>query len=223
MASTDKKKNYPNIIKTFTEKSSADKYVREIEVMMDREQFQDLSAAANITPGDILKRYVNEITPNKKGAQWERYKINWLIKHKISLKTLTQLNSKYLYELKNELSTTRKPGTVRQYFHFINIAWRAAESIWGINLPAKNPVKLVMLDKVKDNRDRILSPDEYQKLLTAAEKSNLNILKDMIVFAYQTAMRFSEILKLQREDVKFDKRIVTFGWFGCGLMVGDLR
>ena len=204
-----RRKNYPNIIKTFTEKSSADKYVREIEVLMDREQFQDLSAAANTMLGDILKRYVNEITPSKKGAQWEQYKINWLIRHKISLKTLTQLNSKDLYELKNELSTTRKPGTVRQYFHFINIAWSAAERIWGINLPAKNPVKLVMLDKVKDNRDRILSPDEYQKLLTAAEKSKLNTLKDMIIFAYQTAMRFSEILKLQREDVKFDQRIIT--------------
>ena len=34
-------------------------------------------------------------------------------------------------------------------------------------------------------------------------------LKDMIIFAYQTAMRFSEILKLQREDVKFDQRIIT--------------
>jgi hypothetical protein len=54
MASTDKKKNYPNIIKTFTEKSSTDKYIREIEVMMDCEQFQDLSAVAKITLGDIL-------------------------------------------------------------------------------------------------------------------------------------------------------------------------
>jgi hypothetical protein len=71
-----RKKHYPNIIKKFREKSSADKYVREIEVMMDREQFQDLSAAANTTLGDILKRYVNEITPSKNGAQWEHYKIN---------------------------------------------------------------------------------------------------------------------------------------------------
>ena len=70
MAGSDKKKNYPNIIKTFTEKSSADKYVREIEVMMDLEKFQDLSAAANTTLGDILKRYVNQITPVKKAAQW---------------------------------------------------------------------------------------------------------------------------------------------------------
>ena len=39
--------------------------------MMDREQFQDLSAATNTTLGDILKRYVNEMTPVKKSAQWE--------------------------------------------------------------------------------------------------------------------------------------------------------
>ena len=71
-----RRKNYPNIIKTFTEKSSADKYVREIEVMMDREQFQDLSATANTTLGDILKTYVNEINASKKGTQWKQFKIN---------------------------------------------------------------------------------------------------------------------------------------------------
>jgi hypothetical protein len=44
MASADKKKNYPNIIKTFRKKFSVDKCAREIEVMMDCEQFQDLLA-----------------------------------------------------------------------------------------------------------------------------------------------------------------------------------
>jgi hypothetical protein len=44
-----RRKNYPNIIKTFTEKSFADKYARKIEVMIDREQFQDLSAEAKTT------------------------------------------------------------------------------------------------------------------------------------------------------------------------------
>ena len=64
-----RRKNYPNIIKTFAEKSSADKYVREIEVMMDRVQFEDLSSATNTALRDIIKRYVNEITSSKKDAQ----------------------------------------------------------------------------------------------------------------------------------------------------------
>ena len=39
-----RRKNYPNIFKTFKEKSYADKYMLEIEVKMGREQFQDLFA-----------------------------------------------------------------------------------------------------------------------------------------------------------------------------------
>jgi hypothetical protein len=55
-----RRKIYPNI-KTFADKSSAYKYVREIKVRMDRECFQDLPNAANTTMGDILKRYVNRL------------------------------------------------------------------------------------------------------------------------------------------------------------------
>jgi integrase len=204
-----RRKHYPTVIKTFTEKATAERFVREIEVTMDRQQFQDLSAASNTTLGDLLKKYVTEITPTKKGFEVETRKINWLIRNQISKKTLTQLNSKDLYTLKNELSATRKPGTVRQYFYFINKAWVTAERVWGINLPTKNPLKFVTLDKVKDERDRILTSDEYNRLLIASANSKLNILKDMIIFAYQTAMRFSEILKLKREDVQFDQRIIT--------------
>jgi hypothetical protein len=36
-----RRKNYPNIIKTFRKKSSPDKYVREIEVLIYSELFQD--------------------------------------------------------------------------------------------------------------------------------------------------------------------------------------
>ena len=34
------RKNYPNIIKTFTEKSSTDKYEREVEINMHWEKLQ---------------------------------------------------------------------------------------------------------------------------------------------------------------------------------------
>jgi hypothetical protein len=40
-----RRKNYPNIIKTFKKKFSVYKYIRQIEVIMDCEQFKDLLAA----------------------------------------------------------------------------------------------------------------------------------------------------------------------------------
>jgi len=201
--------NYPQIIKSFKEKSTASKYAREIELKMDKQQFEDYSNAAGTTLRDILTRYRDEITPKKKGAKWETYKLNLLIRHKISSLSLLHLNPTALYALKNELSINRKPGTVKHYFSFINNAWNTAERIWGINLPPKNPIKYVILDKVYDRRDRILNEEEYKKLLAFASTSNLRILKDMIILAYQTAMRFGEILKLNRKDVDLNKRLIT--------------
>ena len=201
--------NYPQIIKSFKEKSTASKYAREIELKMDKQQFEDYSNAASTTLKDILTRYRDEITPKKKGAQWETYKLNLLIRHKISSLSLLHLNPTALYALKNELSINRKPGTVKHYFNFINNAWNTAERVWGINLPPKNPIKYVILDKVYDRRDRILNEEEYKKLLASASVSNLRILNDMIMLAYQTAMRFGEILKLNRKDVDLNKRLIT--------------
>ena len=201
--------NYPQIIKSFKEKSTASKYAREIELKIDKQQFEDYSNAASTTLKDILTRYRDEITPKKKGAQWETYKLNLLIRHKISSLSLLHLNPTALYALKNELSINRKPGTVKHYFNFINNAWNTAERVWGINLPPKNPIKYVILDKVYDRRDRILNEEEYKKLLASASVSNLRILNDMIMLAYQTAMRFGEILKLNRKDVDLNKRLIT--------------
>jgi predicted nucleic acid-binding OB-fold protein len=56
-----RRRNYPSIIKTFTERSVTDKYIREIKMMVDRARFQDLSTTANTTLRDILKRYVNRL------------------------------------------------------------------------------------------------------------------------------------------------------------------
>ena len=201
--------NYPQIIKSFKEKSTASKYAREIELKMDKQQFEDYSNAASTTLRDILTRYRDEITPKKKGAKWETYKLNLLIRHKISSLSLLHLNPTALCALKNELSINRKPGTVKHYFNFINNAWNTAERVWGINLPPKNPIKYVILDKVYDRRDRILNEEEYKKLLASASVSNLRILNDLIILAYQTAMRFGEILKLNRRDVDLNKRLIT--------------
>lgn len=204
-----RRNNYPQIIKSFLKKSTATKYAREIELKIDKQQFEDYSVAANTTLKEALIRYRDEITPKKKGAIWETYKLNLLIRNKISLLSLLKLNSTDLYSLKNELSKKRKPSTVKHYFNLINNTWNTAQYVWGIVLPPKNPVKFVTLDKVYDRRERILNKDEYRKLLETSSNSNLKILKDMIVFAYNTAMRFGEIIKLSRKDVNINNKLIT--------------
>jgi integrase len=203
-------KNYPTITKTFNEKSLASQYGRDIESKMDRCVFEDYTAAASTTLGQILTRYRDEITPKKKGYKEETPKINLLLRHRISSYNLMQLKSSHLYKLKEEMLQTKAPKTVNDYLQLISHTWKTAKKVWNMTLPQQNPVELVQLEKVNNKRDITLTLDEYKKLLDAAENSKLNNLKDVIEFAYITGARFGEIQRLERTSINFEKKIITF-------------
>ena len=64
------------------------------------------------------------------------------------------------------------------------------------NLPSQNPFELVSLEKVNNERERVLTYAEYDRLINIATTSKLHILRDVIMFAYMTGARWSEIMKL---------------------------
>ena len=205
-----RKKGFPDIYKSFLDKGSASKFCRDVESQMERNVFEDYSGATGTTLKEILIKYRDEKTVNKKGANSETSKINLLIRHKISLHSLMRLKSHHIYRLMKELSLTRKESTVNKYVNIICHAWRVAKREWGINLPAQNPCDMVTLNRVNDSRDRILSKNEYAVLLDACSKSQLSTLKDIVIFAYQVGARQGEILKLKKGHIDFEKKLCTF-------------
>ncbi len=205
-----RKKGYPNISKAFLEKSTASKWAREVEMQMDKNIFEDYSGAAGTSLKALLIKYRDEITSKKRGFREETSKINYLINHKIALNSLMRLRSSHIYKLKNELSETRVAATVNKYIHLLSHTWTTARKVWGVTLPMQNPFELVSLDKEAPPRDRVLTKQEYAKLLEACKLSNLPWLKDLVEFAYLTGARQGEILNLKRADVDFEKKVCTF-------------
>ena len=55
-----RKKGYPNISKSFFEKSTASKYAKDVELQMERQTFDDMSEASRTTLRDVLNKYVEE-------------------------------------------------------------------------------------------------------------------------------------------------------------------
>ena len=205
-----RKQGYPNISKAFLEKSTASKWAREVEMQMDKNIFEDYSGAAGTSLKALLIKYRDEITSKKRGFREETSKINYLINHKIALNSLMRLRSSHIYKLKNELSETRVAATVNKYIHLLSHTWTTARKVWGIALPMQNPFELVSLDKEAPPRDRVLTKQEYAKLLEACKLSNLPWLKELVEFAYLTGARQGEILNLKRADVDFEKKVCTF-------------
>jgi integrase len=205
-----RKKGFPNVYKSFFDLKDARKFAREVESKMERNVFEDYSGASGTTLKEILIKYRDEKTVLKKGAREETSKINLLIRHKIGLNSLMRLKSHQIYKLMKELALTRKPSTVNKYVNIICHAWRVAQKEWGINLPPQNPCDMVTLNRVNDSRDRVLTKEEYQRLLEACKGSYLSILHDIVVFAYQVGARQGEILKLKRSHIDFEKKLCTF-------------
>lgn len=205
-----RKKGYPKIYKSFIDVKDARRFAREVESQMERNVFEDYSGAAGTSLKSLLIKYRDEITSKKRGVREETSKINYLINHKIALNSLMRLKSHHIYKLKTEMSATRAASTVNKYIHLLSHTWTVARKVWGITLPMQNPFELVSLDKAPPPRDRVLTKQEYVKLLEACSISNLPWLKDLVQFAYLTGARQGEILKLKREDVNFEKKVCTF-------------
>jgi len=204
------KKGYPRVFKSFLKIKDAKKFAKEVESQMERQVFEDYSGARGITLKEILIKYRDKKTVNKKGIREETSTINFLIKHKISLNSLMRLKSHHIHKLMNELGATRKPSTVKKYVVIISHAWRVARKEWGINLPPENPCDMVTLPKINDARDRILSKSEYVLLLESCKNSHLNILENIVVFAYSTGARQGEILRLTQNNIDYEKKLITF-------------
>ena len=203
-----RKKYFKPIRKTFHMKEDAEKYAREKESEIDKGFLISYEEAQKTKLGELLERYRLEITSKKKGAKVEDYKIKYLQTLPLSDHYLISITPTKIAKLRDSLLADRKPGTVCKYLAFISNCWNIARKEWGINL-TDNPVSLITKPVVKNRRDRILTADEYARLLSATSHSRLYSMKGMFVFAYTSGARYGEILKLTRSDVDYSKRTAT--------------
>ena len=205
-----RKKNYPNVTRTFLEKGTASKWSNLIESQMDRKIFKDMSGAEGTTLSLLVEKYRDEIVPEMKSAVSLTYKLNKLLKDKICFYNLLQLNSAHAYEYKKRIAAKLAPKTININIQMLQRIWNVAKKQWDITLPSQNPFDLVSMEKVSNERDIQLTDDEFKKLVEVAAASKLICLADMIKFAALTAARYSEITGLLRQNVDFSKKTATF-------------
>ena len=61
-----RKKNYPSVVRSFLEKSTATKFAKDVETQMDKQIFQDLTRASTTTLKELMIKYRDEIVPTQK-------------------------------------------------------------------------------------------------------------------------------------------------------------
>jgi integrase len=196
-----RRRGYPDITKTFENKSEAEKWARAIESEIDKGQFVNVCEAQRTSLGDLIARYLVEVTPTMKGANEDTIRLKAIMRKPIARWSLANLSASRIAAYRDERLKQVSNGTVIRELAYLSSIINHARREWGINTP--NPVQHVRKPTAPAGRTRILSDDEKSKLLQALEpKGRQNIwTKPVVVLALETAMRRSELLSLRWEHI----------------------
>ena len=196
------------ISKSFDTKAQALQWARLLESEIDRGIFVDRSECEQTTVGELVDRYLLEVTPTKKSARSEKQRLKALKTH-FGAFSLTAIRSIHIAAYRNARLLSGLAGaTVVKELNSLSHLFDVAIKDWGFPLPA-NPAKLVRRPKVARGRDRRLLAGEQEQLFAACQESRAEFLLPAVQFAIETGMRMGEILSLEWRHVDLVQRVAT--------------
>lgn len=192
---------YPAQTKTFATKADAEKWARSIEAAIDRGVFVNISEAQRATLGDLIGRYLVEVTPTMKGAPEDTIRLKAIMRKPIARWSMANLSATRIAAYRDERLKEVGAGTVIRELAYISAIVNHARREWGINVP--NPVQMVRKPQSPQARSRVLTDDEVAKLLQALEPAGRrnHWTKPIVQLALATAMRRGELLSLRWENI----------------------
>lgn len=211
-----RRKGLPIQSKTFERKSDAETWARDVENQIDRGIFVSRSEAENTTLTDALGRYEREVTPGKKGAEQEKYRLKALRESDLAPRMLATIRGADAAALRDaEIARGMAASSVNKLLALLSHLFTTARKEWGIEVD--NPVEKIKKPKVDNARTRRLELVEWDYLLAAldnpgdavkakdGDRRNEQVPK-IVRWAVETAMRQGEILALEWKNVDLKKR-----------------
>jgi integrase len=192
---------YPDQTKTFATKADAEKWARSVEGAIDRGVFVNVSEAQRTTLGEVINRYLTEVTPTMKGAAEDTIRLKAMVRKPIARLSMTNLSAARIATFRDERLREVSAGTVIRELAYLSAIINHSRREWGINVP--NPVQMVRKPQSPQARSRVLSDVEVEKLLHALEPTGRRShwTKPAVQLALATAMRRGELLSLRWEHV----------------------
>ncbi|MDT8375983.1 MAG: site-specific integrase [Mariprofundaceae bacterium] len=222
MASIDKRGNYQwrvrinrkgyKVTETFSYKEDAERWARKVEGEIDRGIFFDNSEAEKTSLAEALDRYVETVSPRKKGNSYkiEKSRSRTIKKNSLSRKKLAHIRSRDIAEyITDRENDNVRNNTIRLELALISHLYTVAASSWGME-GLHNPVKSAQKPSVKnDARERRLLPGEENRLMEGCKSfASPHWLKTTILLALETAMRRSEIANMSWKWVDLKNCVV---------------
>jgi integrase len=202
-ARVHRKENKP-IVKSFNNKSDALKWARSVESQLDLGVLAPKQTMPRLMP--MVDRYVEEVTPLKKGKSQERYRANQFKKTKLADMQIDKITGEVVAQYRDERLKQVSANTVRLELAFLSVVFEQCRKEWG--LAVSNPVRQIRMPKPGKPRQRRLEAGEEEALLQACRQSGAHYLQTFVILAVETGMRFGELAGVTWVNVNLEKRTI---------------
>ena len=203
-----RRKDSPPLSRSFLHKADAQAWARQVELQADQADIAPKAAVLHqLTVGDLIRRYLNEVVPRKRSAKNEAAVLRAFLRHKLAEATLAKLTSAQFTAYRDERLLVVKGATVRREFVILRHCFEIARGEWSIPLRS-NPLKAIKPPADSKARDRRLQEDDGEGLLKAMTTPSAWYLRPLITLAIETGMRRGELLSIRWRDVDMSARTI---------------
>ena len=192
---------------TFATKTEASKWALFVESQIDTGEY---SPVPKMTFGELIEKYVDEVTPTKGGARPEALRLNRIAKTPLGSVLLEELSKSDFEKWQDKrLTEVSVLSVLRERVSLSAVVTQAIKCEYL----KSNPLASVEKPKEPPPRTRRYSQEEIDRLLFVSgfdfsnpPETAISRVGASILFAIETAMRAGEICNLKWEDVDFNKK-----------------
>lgn len=198
------RKGQLSLAKSFNNKADALKWARNVESQLDLGTLAPKQTMPRLML--MVDRYVEEVTPTKKGKSQERYRANQFRKTKLAGMQLDKITGEVVAQYRDERLKQVSANTVRLELAFLSVVFEQCRKEWGFAV--SNPIRQIRMPKPGKPRQRRLEVGEEDALLQACRESGAHYLQTFVILAVETGMRFGELAVVTWANVNFEKRTI---------------
>lgn len=205
-------KGHPTVCNHFDRKQEAEDWRQETERQIKEGQFKFNRHKAKHTFHELIQRYISDgvlehLRAKRDAIRHMNYWTERLSKYALTYIThdLLSKERQVLISSPTSRGTKRSPATVNRYIAALSscMTYAYKHLRWIDENPCLNLIKL----KEAKGRDRILSEDEAERIMTSCRESQNPYLYCIVLMAITTGMRMGEILGLRWNEIDFKNQL----------------